>query len=54
MLFRSAPLCVHADALTKVLALIDDETRARDLPCFVRHQAQPLIVQLRLVSESVA
>lgn len=40
-----APLCVHADALTKVLALIDDEDKARALPCFVRHQAQPLIVQ---------
>jgi thiamine biosynthesis lipoprotein len=49
-----APLCVHADALTKVLALIDDETRARDLPCFVRHQAQPLIVQPQLSSEPVA
>lgn len=40
-----APLCVHADALTKVLALVDDENKARAMPCFVRYRAQPLIVQ---------
>ena len=49
-----APLCVHADALTKVLALVDDEDRARNLPCFARYQAQPLIVQPQTPPESVA
>jgi len=49
-----APLCVHADALTKVLALIDDEDKARALPCFVRHQAQPLIVQPQCLPKFVS
>ena len=35
-----APLCLHADALTKVLAL----TGNPDLPCFSRYDAQPLIL----------
>jgi len=35
-----APLCLHADALTKVLALAGHP----DLPCFSRYDAQPLIV----------
>ncbi|MEY5100593.1 MAG: hypothetical protein RJA36_3312 [Pseudomonadota bacterium] len=35
-----APLCLHADALTKVLALSDNP----ELPCFAYYGAQPLIL----------